>query len=172
DGKGSVHRPPVPYYRAYRTMDNRYITVGALEGHLWEHFCHKLGCPEYIDKQHEQEFAEAISRHLETIFGARNLEDWVDVFDEDDDCVAPVLSGLELSKQEHIQSRELIRFSPEGICEPGIPIQLSETPGNIRRPAYRFGEHSGEILRELGYSEPEIGRLVAERIVWCAEDSE
>jgi crotonobetainyl-CoA:carnitine CoA-transferase CaiB-like acyl-CoA transferase len=172
EGRGSARRPPAPYYRAYRTMDGRHITLGALEGHLWEHFCHKVGCPEYIDKQHDHEFADVISRHLETIFGARKFQEWVDLFDEDDDCVAPVLSGPELSKQAHIQSRGMIRLNPDGVSEPGIPIKLSETPGNIRRPAYRFGEHSQEILRELGYSEPAIRGLVAEHIVWCAEDSE
>jgi len=166
----SVSHPP--YYRTYGTRDGRHITVGALESHLWKHLCRKLGCPEFSSKQHDLDFSGEIGQRLEMIFSSRTLQEWTDLFDEDDDCVAPVLAGNELCRQEHVNSREMIRCGPQDIPEPGIAIKLSETPGSIRHPAYHFGQHSAEILRELGYSDPAIKRLAGEGAVWCTQDFE
>ncbi len=47
----------------------------------------------------------------------------------------------------------------------GIPVKLSETPGAITRAAPTLGQHSEEILAELGYSDSEIAGLRAERVI-------
>jgi crotonobetainyl-CoA:carnitine CoA-transferase CaiB-like acyl-CoA transferase len=47
----------------------------------------------------------------------------------------------------------------------GIPIKLSDTPARIRRPAPTLGEHTDEVLGELGYDAAAIGRLRAERVI-------
>ncbi len=47
----------------------------------------------------------------------------------------------------------------------GIPVKLSETPGAIRQPAPTFGQHTGEILTELGLSPTEIAELRASQVV-------
>ena len=46
-----------------------------------------------------------------------------------------------------------------------IPFTMSETPGEIRRPSPMIGEHGAEILRELGYGETDIERLINEKII-------
>jgi crotonobetainyl-CoA:carnitine CoA-transferase CaiB-like acyl-CoA transferase len=47
----------------------------------------------------------------------------------------------------------------------GIPVKLAETPGSLRTPPAEFGEHTREVLRELGYSEAKIEELFATDIV-------
>jgi crotonobetainyl-CoA:carnitine CoA-transferase CaiB-like acyl-CoA transferase len=47
----------------------------------------------------------------------------------------------------------------------GTPASLSETPAEVQRRPPRPGEHTGEILRELGYDDEEVERLVDERVV-------
>jgi len=47
----------------------------------------------------------------------------------------------------------------------GIPIKLSDTPARIRRPAPTLGQHTDEVLGELGYDAAAIGRLRAERVI-------
>jgi crotonobetainyl-CoA:carnitine CoA-transferase CaiB-like acyl-CoA transferase len=57
--------------------------------------------------------------------------------------------------------------TPSGAPQPGIAVKLGATPGSVRRPGYRFGEHTKEILVELGYTEREIAELVATGTVWA-----
>ena len=52
----------------------------------------------------------------------------------------------------------------------GIPIKFSETPGSIRRPPPRFGEHTEEVLGEFGYSSGEIDALRSQGIVKTLQD--
>ncbi len=155
-----------PFYRSYRTKDNRYITVGALEKHLWLQFCTKLGCPFYAEKQEDKEVAEEIVQYLEHTFRQRNLEEWMVIFNDADDCVAPLLSGYELIEQSHVAAREMLYVSSSGVPQPGIAVKLTATPGSIRNPEYRFGEHTREILMELGYDEREVAILAASGTVW------
>lgn len=47
----------------------------------------------------------------------------------------------------------------------GVPVKLSETGGAVRRPAPMLGEHTGEVLSEAGYSEPEVAALRSARVI-------
>ena len=47
----------------------------------------------------------------------------------------------------------------------GLPIRLSETPGGVRAPAPEFGQHSEEVLMELGYEWDEITELRKEEVI-------
>ena len=51
------------------------------------------------------------------------------------------------------------------VKQPGIAIKLSETPGKVRSLAPIFGEHTEELLRELGYTKPQIGELRQSSII-------
>ena len=156
-----------PYYRSYRTKDARYLAVGALEKHLWKQLCEKLNCPFYTDKQHDGEAAEEIAQYFEHAFAQRDLDEWLAVFSDANDCVAPVLSGAELLEDKHAAARGMLYRTPSGAPQPGIAVKLGATPGSVRRPGYRFGEHTKEILVELGYTEREIAELVATGTVWA-----
>lgn len=162
----------LPFYRTYKTRDERFLSVGPLEPHLWETLCAKLGCAEFAKLQHDPDRAAEIAGHLEKIFGSRDLHEWIEFFDSPDDCVAPVNTMGEVPEYAHFQARNMIRFSSEGIPEPGIAPGLSLTPGSIRRAAYRFGEHSVEILQELNYSSEVIEQLKSRNILYAAEDSQ
>jgi len=167
DSTGNRERSRVrPFYRSYRTKDNRYLTVGALEKHLWEQLCHKLGCPSYAQRQHDEDAAEEIGQYLEHTFGRRSLDEWMATFNDADDCVAPVLSGSELLEESHVKAREMLYLSPDGAPQPGIALKLTSTPGRITTSEYKFGEHTGEILIELGYDERNIAELAACGTVW------
>ena len=47
----------------------------------------------------------------------------------------------------------------------GVPVKLSKTPGRVQRKAPELGEHTHEILQELGYTWEEIGHLHAEEVI-------
>jgi len=80
-----------------------------------------------------------------------------------DICFGPVNSIAEMAADPQVRHREMIVT----IDDPargtqrtlGIPIKLSETPGRIRTPPAAFGEHTDEVLSEVGYSSAEIGEF-------------
>ncbi len=156
-----------PYYRCYRTKDSRHLAVGALEKHLWKQLCEKLNCPFYADKQHDREAAKEIAQYFEKAFAQRELEEWLGVFSDANDCVAPVLSGTELIEEKHAVARKMLYRACNGVPQPGIALKLSAAPGSVRSSAYRFGEHTREILSELDYTEREIAELMAAGTVWA-----
>lgn len=153
-------------YRVYRTKDGEYLSVGPLEPHLWASLCKKLGCPEYIPLQYDKEARARIVEHLERLFAAKNLAEWMEFLSDFDDCVAPVSRVRQLPEHAHFKARTMIHVPSDDIPEPGITPKLLDTPGAIRRPAYRFGEHSREILQELGCNSERIATLERAEVAW------
>ena len=81
---------------------------------------------------------------------------------------APVNTVSEVVEDPHVQARgSLIEMESEKgpLRVPGMAIRLSETPGTIRRPAPRLGEHAKEILRGIGYSDEEIVGLRERKVI-------
>lgn len=106
----------VPCYNVYRTQDNRFMAVGALELKFWENCCDVLGRPDLKQKHwaHGQQVggAEAmtVKAELDTIFATRTMDDWTDLFDTADCCVSPVLRANEaVSHPLFVQRRAVTR---------------------------------------------------------------
>jgi crotonobetainyl-CoA:carnitine CoA-transferase CaiB-like acyl-CoA transferase len=156
----------MPCYRLYETGDGEYISVGPLETHLWAGLCKKLGCAQYADHQYDGALRKEIETHLEELFLSRDLKGWLELLNEPDDCVAPVTRVKDIPEDPQFQARGMIRTIAGGIPELGIAPKLSMTPGKFVRPAYRFGQHTSEILEELGYSQDRIKDLEAIGAVW------
>jgi crotonobetainyl-CoA:carnitine CoA-transferase CaiB-like acyl-CoA transferase len=154
-----------PCYRVYKTKDGEYLSVGPLEPHLWERLCVKLDCPQYSALQYDRSRRSEIGEHLEKLFKTKTLDEWQGLLNDKDDCTAPITKVRDLPNDPHFIAREMIHISPNGIPEPGITPRLSNTPGSFRRPAYNFGEHTAEILDELGYSPEEITELQNEGVI-------
>jgi crotonobetainyl-CoA:carnitine CoA-transferase CaiB-like acyl-CoA transferase len=157
-------------YRVYKTRDGEYLSVGPLEPHLWASLCDKLGCPQYTPLQYDHERQKDVVKHLEQLFACRDLKDWLEILAAPDDCVAPVTRLRELTQEPQFLSRGMIHQSSVGVPEPGISPQLSETPGTFRRPVYAFGEHTREVLGELGYTDEQIACMEREEAVWSREE--
>jgi crotonobetainyl-CoA:carnitine CoA-transferase CaiB-like acyl-CoA transferase len=155
-----------PCYRMYRTRDGRHISVGPLEGHLWKELCRKLGCPEYEEFQYDEARTEEIAAHLSALFESRNRDEWIAELNSPDDCVAPVNLIGEVAGEPHFRDRGVIDIPDVGVPQPAVLPRLSGTPGEIRLPPYRFGQHTREILQEHGYSDGQIAAMTASGAAW------
>ncbi|MEH7011786.1 CoA transferase [Neobacillus niacini] len=143
-------------YEIYRTKDNRFISVGALEFKFWENFCQVIGKEEFIDQLDEPlEQLRLIKTDLQATIQDKTLTDWLKLFEGIDACVSPVLTPEELADHPQIKHRQMIEdiTHPEvGVIKQiGNPIKLSNSTVITRRHAPGHREHTKEILKELGF---------------------
>ncbi|MFQ6057474.1 MAG: CaiB/BaiF CoA transferase family protein [Anaerolineae bacterium] len=149
----------VPCYNVYQTRDGSYMALGALEPKFWAAFCQGVGREDLIPRQ----FDAQATAEMQAIFRGRTREAWVAFAQEVDCCLEPVLGLDEVFAHPQVAQREM-RVQVEHprlgrMAQLGLPLKFSATPGSIRSPAPRLGEHTAEILESLGYEQGEIQAL-------------
>lgn len=99
------------------------------------------------------------------VFAKKTRAEWCKIFDGTDACVTPVLSFEEAVRHEHNRERgSFITDESQDVSPRPAPV-LSNTPA---RPAQRgavMGEHSEEILKEIGFNQEEINQLKLDKII-------
>jgi len=158
------------YYNVYATKDGKYLCLGNLEERFWENLCKIIGRQDLIEYQFSgAQKQKEIMRELSSIFLGRTRDEWLELMRDEDICVGPVNSVEEVLADPHILHRGMIlevEHPVEGkIPQIGFPIKFSETPGDIRTPAPTFGQHTDQILNELGYRAWEIEGLKESGII-------
>ncbi|GGE20294.1 CoA transferase [Marinithermofilum abyssi] len=157
-------------YEMYETKDGRYLSVGALESKFWAAFCKGIGREDFIPlldaPLHEQHRLKA---EIQTILSEKTLAEWLEIFVDVEACVSPVHTLEEMVKDPQVIARKIIQaMSHSSIGEikhVAPPIRLSKTPGSLRTPAPKLGEHTGEMLSEIGYSSEQIELLKTEGVI-------
>lgn len=139
-------------YEVYQTKDGRWLAVGALEMKFWRIFCQKLGKPEWIPLLDEPDEVQYKLKHdIQTVMYTKTLAEWMDIFEDAEACVSPVLNFAELVNHPQVQARKMFEaIEQDGIPVKhiGIPIKLSRTPGKIRAAAPKLGEHTEYYLNQ------------------------
>ncbi|KIO69611.1 Alpha-methylacyl-CoA racemase [Caldibacillus thermoamylovorans] len=139
-------------YEVYQTKDGRWLAVGALEMKFWRIFCQKLGKPEWIPLLNEPDEVQYKLKHdIQTVMYTKTLAEWMDIFEDAEACVSPVLTFAELVNHPQVQVRRMFEtIEQDGIPVKhiGIPIKLSRTPGKIRTAAPKLGEHTEYYLNQ------------------------
>ena len=153
-----------PCYRVYRTKDDKYITIGALEPKFWENLCRVLKREELIPHQYATgKQGEEVAAQLEKIFLEKTRDEWAENLEDLEICHGPVNDFQETFSDPQVLHRGMVLevdHPTEGrIKQVGFPMKFSETPGRIRLPSPGYGEHTKVVLRELGYREGDIERL-------------
>ncbi|MDQ1002359.1 crotonobetainyl-CoA:carnitine CoA-transferase CaiB-like acyl-CoA transferase [Neobacillus niacini] len=143
-------------YEVYRTKDNRFISVGALEHKFWKNFCKVIDKEKLIDQLDEPlEQQRIMKQEVQTAIQQKTLTEWLELFKGIDACVSPVLTPEELANDPQIKHRHMIEdvIHPKAgvIKQIGNPIKLSNSTVTTRRHAPGLGEHTDEILKELGF---------------------
>lgn len=149
------------FYETYRTKDNKYLAVGALEPHFYSKFLEGLGVsdddlPQFGDP-------DEMKAKLAAIIANKTQADWCAIFDGTDACVTPVLDQAQAVHHPHNLHRGA--FLPGGMPRPA-PL-LSRTPAQPESLECTLvpGQHSREILSELGYTRDRVDSLLQENIV-------
>jgi len=151
-----------PYYNLYETSDGKTITIGSVEPWFYANLCRAMGCEQYITDQNNHAKWTEMQEHLAGLFKTRTRDQWWEHLIKADICVGRMLTLDELADDPQIRARNMIveveTPTGEKVRQVGISVKLSETPGSIRSLAARLGEHTEEVLGDLGYSMADIAR--------------
>ncbi len=170
---GSAHVLAAPY-QAFATADG-HINIGGANQTNWQRIATVLGAPEWIA---DVRFADnsARMRHRDELVSLmtdrlrhRSSMHWLQTLDEAGVPAGPINDIAAMAADPQTLARQMVIELQHPVAGPtkalGLPIKLSATPGNVRRPAPTYGQHTREVLQEHGFGTAEIDSLVAEGAV-------
>jgi crotonobetainyl-CoA:carnitine CoA-transferase CaiB-like acyl-CoA transferase len=164
-----------PLVNTYRTSDGRFLSIMFLQGDkYWPELCRAIGRPElekdprYCDLAARAKHNDACVAELDATFAKRSYAEWCEAFARERFPWAPFQKVTELIDDPQVTANGYIAEVPveEGASFrlPNGAVQFDETPATMRR-APEHGQHTEEILMELGYSWDEIVEYKTKRTV-------
>jgi crotonobetainyl-CoA:carnitine CoA-transferase CaiB-like acyl-CoA transferase len=156
-------------YNTYRTKDDRFVTIGAVENRFWKKLCEHFDAPHYIGLQYDKERRLEIINWLRETFVCKTLAEWEAELSRLDVCFSSIATLDEVMKSKLFKEREMVcdYHTADGRKSKtfGIPVKLSDTAGSLRSAPCTFGEHTREVLQELGYGESRIDEFIKTGVV-------
>lgn len=158
-------------YGTYKTKDGKFMAVGALEPQFYANFLRAL---DLSDDEYSQFESYNTSREkFEAIFITKTQKEWSEIFENADACVTPVLDFDSIDKYKYYSNGKSFYRDSENMLVPQTAPKLSRTPGISVgcKPAPIHGQHTYEILKDLGYSNATIKDLVKNGCAYAAQKS-
>jgi alpha-methylacyl-CoA racemase len=161
-------------YSYYKTKDDRFMLLQSIEQHFWQAFCDAVERPDLRDSGdwttshmdlRAAEHGDPLRRELVDIFRTRTQAEWTDLFIEKNIAGAPYYPLTEAPTTDLFNAREMFitQEHPENpartITTIANAIKVDGEPFNLRRGAPDQGQHTTEVLAELGYSDAAIADL-------------
>ncbi len=167
--------PAITPFEVFESADG-YVVIAIGNNELWRKFCEHVGHPELIDDDRFNTNALRTENHeslfpiLAEIMCRRTTDAWVEALEAIGVPCGPVNTVDKVANDPQVLARDMIaeiEHNTTGTVQiPGIPIKLSETPGQIDAPAPNLGEHTSEVLTDLlGLEAEEVNQLKQDRIV-------
>ena len=154
-----------PCYRIYPAADG-YLTVGALEPQFWSRLCELIDRTDLAgDAFAMGERRDEVVEQLSNLFSGKTRAEWMELLGSEDVCVGPVNNFAEAFADEQIVGRDMVLEddvpAAGTVRMVGNPIKLEGSAGEevLRRPPPRMGEHTDEILAELGLTGDDLEKL-------------
>ncbi len=170
---GSAHQNSAPY-QAIRGADGHF-TVGATSIRNWAAFCDVLGHPEWVA---DPRFADNPARHrnrpvliplIESVTVERPIAHWIGALQEAGVPCGAIQRYDQVFNDPHLAARDFFWQAPHAtlgdVEQLGSPMRFGATSTVRDHAGPLLGEHSAQVLRELGYSDSEVDRLAAAGVV-------
>ena len=155
-----------PHYNRYVTKDGKIITIASMEPWFYANLCRAMNCEEFMADQNNKERWPEIHKRFTELFATRTRDEWFDHLSKSDICVGKMLTLDELADDPQIRARNMIveveTPTGEKVKQVGISMKLSETPGSIRSVAPALGQHTDDVLADLGYTPEQVERWRAD----------
>jgi crotonobetainyl-CoA:carnitine CoA-transferase CaiB-like acyl-CoA transferase len=161
-----------PYYNVYRTKDDKYFSIAAIEPWFWENLCRALDREDLLLHQEAQGTKKIeVEQALSEAFMTKTREEWFETLKDANISVGKVYSLQEALDDPHAQQRGMVlEIEAPGISEGKVrqvatSIHLSETPGHVGHLGSVTGQHTANILAELGFEAGAVADLVNRQVV-------
>ncbi|MEO1695429.1 MAG: CoA transferase, partial [Pseudomonadota bacterium] len=166
---GSAHPISAPY-QSFETQDG-WLNLGASNQNTWERTLRVLddealaADPRFATNTDRMANLPELVARLSEHFRKKTTAQWLAALEEAGVPAGPVLSIAEMHAHPQTQARDMVPTVTHPVAGDvqtiGLPVKFSKTPGAVRDPAPRLGEHTTSVLGEFGYTPDEIGALVA-----------
>jgi formyl-CoA transferase len=166
---GNFHPTSIPT-GVYKARDG-YMNIAVFGSKIWERFCRILGAPEWItderyhDKASRSVNRDALNAEIDRRLAACDRSYWVSQFNEGGVACGLINDMREVFDEPQIRHLGMVkevvsqRLGPQRLV--GQPVQLARTPSTVARAAPLRGEHTEEVLRELGLHGEDLARMKA-----------
>ena len=161
-----------PYYNVYRTKDDNYFSIAAIEPWFWENLCRALDREDLLLHQEAQGTKKIeVEQALSEAFMTKTREEWFETLKDANISVGKVYSLQEALDDPHAQQRGMVlEIEAPGISEGKVrqaatSIHLSDTPGHVGHLGSGTGQHTANILAELGFEAGAVADLVNRQIL-------
>ena len=164
-------RPPNALLNPYRTGDDRWLLLVAAPTKEWPGFVKAMNLPalladpRFLDGKLRAKNAAALVEILDPVFASKQLADWVKTFDEGRVIYSVVQVANEIVQDPQMIANEIFVPLADDAANTGRTVNSPVRVAGVRkvapRRAPRLGEHSVAVLRELGFTEANIARLLA-----------
>lgn len=174
--EGSSHSAVAPYQR-YVAQDGD-IVAGAWTTDSWPRFCQALELPELVD---DPRFADNVQRMrnraalndiLDATFRTRTVAQWEQAFRQSNGLFGPVLTIPQMLEHPQVKALGIVQSLEHPKLGPiphiASPIFMSDTPAEVRLPPPQYGQHTQQVLNELGYSDRQVAELASAQVVHLA----
>ena len=171
-------RPANALIGTYRTSDDRWVAIsmGIYTEESWFMLCEALGRPRlaqdprFAKRQYREANNILLFRILERAFRKKTQDEWMQIAKQYDLVIAPVNTLTEAVNDQHLLENRYITMYDHPVLGkiklPGMPCELSETPGSVSCLAPRLGEHTDYILQHIaGYGPSALKELRAAGVV-------
>lgn len=157
----------VPWYDVYATSDDEYVTLAALEPKFWAGFCRAVDRPDLLDAHGtaDPDRRAALREELRELFRSRDREAWESLLEEADTAFAPVRSIEAAVEHPQFRSRPVVDERGDGHPRVGLPLDFAGDRPSTDGPPPGHGEHTREVLDELGVTEAERRELADEGVL-------
>lgn len=165
-----------PLFNSYKAKDGKWLQLVCLQSdRYWSGFCKAIGRedlehdPKFDSAERRRENSKELISIIDEILATKTRDEWGELFDENGVIWGRVQTILEVTQDPQALANEYFVEVDHPLVGPiklvASPVKFSETPATIRSTAPELGQHTEEVLLELGYSWDDITKFKEEGVI-------